>query len=509
MLKRFGPRFGCQGVYNSLRKIRQMVSQSSAFHEALEILDDFFHLMDSRRLFTLKDPDAYRRLRRRVRRALFTVLMEGRPRLENLRGLSWPYDAFLRNRSYLETVARGASPAEDRLQARLFLALLPFPGQWRELLRLENRTDRHPEIVSLLAEEQRKIDAKIVKKRQKTFRLRHFCQILKVPRPPAEKGALRIFSLPYLFRIPGLLKRISKEYVIYMEPPWGVLARHAWLRVFSDLEDPCLIGAGGPEDRRFLETQAGVVPVPLAHGDYLEEDGTVPLGAEKRFDIVFNGLYDDMPRKRHNLLLELLCRPELSRLTALFIGRGASRHVAAFRRQVGALGLENRVTVRDNLPRREVPRYLARCRMGVHLALHENVCRSIYECFRSDIPCLVSSAMAGFDFHQITPQNGVVAPDDALPAAVCRMLDHLDPFSPRKWFLDHSGCRNNSRRLNDHLKVLFERQGYPWENDIVLLGSSGANRYVDPEDYRRFRPAFHALLAVFREFPLPLAVVPE
>jgi len=486
-----------------------MHSRSNDFHEAVKTLDGFFHLMDSRRLFTRRDPDECRRLRRQVRQALFTVLLEGRPRLEKLRGLSWPYDAFIRNHPDMETVACGASSEEGGLQARLFLALLPFPGQWRQLLRFENQADRHPEIESLLAEERRKIDAKLGQKRQKTFRLRHFCQVLKAPRSPVGKGVLRIFSLPYLFSIPGLLKRLGERYVIYMEPPWGVLARHAWLRVFSDLEDPCLIGAGGPEDRRFLETQAGVLPVPLAHGDYLETDVAVQFGTRKSFDIVFNGLFDDMPRKRHDLLLDLLCRPELSRLTTLFIGRGAPYHVTAFRRQVTARGLDGRVTVHDNLPRREVPRYLARCRMGVHLSLHENVCRSVYECFRSDIPCLLSSAMAGFDFNLITPQNGVVSPDDALAGAICRMLDHLDQFAPRKWFLDHSGSRNNSRRLNDHLKALFGRLGYPWGEDIVPLGSSGANRYVDPEDYRRFRPEFHALMTVFREFPLPVAVTSE
>ena len=42
------------------------------------------------------------------------------------------------------------------------------------------------------------------------------------------------------------------------------------------LEDPCLIGAGGREDCEFLETQTGIIAVPLAHGDYLEEDGHHP-----------------------------------------------------------------------------------------------------------------------------------------------------------------------------------------------------------------------------------------
>ncbi|WP_373501061.1 glycosyltransferase [Desulfococcus sp.] len=487
-----------------------MTPTPPGFDEALDTLDHFFDRLDSRRWFRDEPPADMAVLRQQVRRALFTILLDGRPRLEAARGLAWPYEALQRNGSFLEDVAARGKSARDRLEALLFLALLPFPGQWRTLLRQASLTDPHPEISSLLAEERRNIDAKLAAKRQKTFKLRHFVQVLKTPRAPGEKGVLRIFSLPYLFfSVPGLLKRISKRYLIYLEPPWGVLARHAWLRVYADIEDPCLIGAGGAEDRGFLDTQPGILSVPLAHGDYLEEDGPGPVDEEKAFDIVFNGLYDDMPRKRHETVLDLLCRPDMADLTALFIGRGAPENVAAFRRMVDARGLTPRVTVMDNLPRRDVPGCLARCRMGIQISLHENVCRSIYEFFRADIPCLVSSAMAGFNFDLITPETGMLAADDALSGAVLHMLDHLDQFTPRQWFFRRSGSMNASRRLNDHIREIFGRLGYPWQEDIVSMGSSGANRYEDPADYRRFLPEFETLLAVFREFPLPVRIEPE
>ena len=486
-----------------------MEPQSHRFDQAVETLDYFFDRMDSRRLFDRDNPVYLSNLRQRVRRALFTLLLDYRPRLETARGLAWPYDALKRHRPFLDAVAMDGNDAHEREQARLFLALLPFPGQWKRLLSFENQDERPPEIESLLAEERRKIDAKLAKKQQKTFKLRHFCQVLKVPRLPSEKGILRIFSLPYLFSVPGLLKRLAKRYFIYMEPPWGVLARHAWLRVFSALEDPCLIGAGGREDCEFLETQTGIIAVPLAHGDYLEEDGTIPLTAKKTFDIVFNGLFDDMPRKRHEVLLNMLCRPELMGLTTLFIGRGAPDDVAAFRQKVAARGLKGRITVHDNLPRCDVPGYLARCRMGVQLSLHENVCRSIYEFFRSDIPCLVSSSMAGFNFDLITPQTGLLAADEALPGAILDILHHIERFEPRQWFLRHSGSMNASRQLNDRLREIFDQLGYSWHEDIVPLGSSGPNRYVDPDHYRRFLPEFANLLNVFRQFPLPVRIEPE
>ena len=487
-----------------------MTPSSSEADRAIDILAHFFHRLDSGRWFHETSDSDLEAMRQEVRRALFRVLLDDRPRLEAAQGLAWPYAALRRSRPFLAEIAACDASARDRLQAMLFLALLPFPGQWRVLKDLASREVPPPEIEALLAEERRKTDAKLAMKRQKSYKLRHFCQVLKAPRLPGEKGVLRIFSLPYLFySVPGLLKRLGERHLIYLEPPWGVLARHAWLRVYADLKDPCLVGAGGAEDRRFLETQEGVVPVPLAHGDYLEEEEPLPPPGEKRYDLVFNGLYDDLPRKRHETVLQLLMRPELSGVTALFLGRGEPSNVIAFRGKVDALGLGPRVTVLDNLPRREVPGYLARCRMGIQISLHENVCRSIYEFFRADIPCLVSSAMAGFNFDHITPETGVLAADNALAGAILHMLGHLDRFAPRRWFLRHSGSRNSSRRLAESIREVAVRQGYAWREEIVPMGSSGANRYVDPADYHRFLPEFDALLGIFREFPLPVRIDPE
>ena len=85
--------------------------------------------------------------------------------------------------------------------------------------------------------------------------LLHFCQILKKPCVPDEKGVLRIFSLPYLFAKPGLMKALNYLYFLYVEPPWGVLFRQAWLRPFVTLDDPTLFGLGGEEDSAFLRSQ--------------------------------------------------------------------------------------------------------------------------------------------------------------------------------------------------------------------------------------------------------------
>ena len=42
---------------------------------------------------------------------------------------------------------------------------------------------------------------------------------------------------------------------------------------------------------------------------------------------------------------------------------------------------------------------------------------------------------------------------------------------------------------------------YEWTDDIIPLGSSGANRYMDVSHYERFRPELEALLKFFTQWP--------
>jgi hypothetical protein len=289
----------------------------------------------------------------------------------------------------------------------------------------------------------------------------------------------------------------------------GVVFRHTWWRGFCALEDPCLFGIGGDEDTMFLQDQPGIVTTNLAHGDFLDDRVSVTTTAEKHFDIVFNSTFDDMPRKRHDLMLSLLQHPYLIRSTALFLGRGKEENIARFKNRVKRIGLENRVSVRANLLRKDIPRQLAECKTGVMLSLYENACRSIYEFFRSDLPCVISSSMAGINLEIINRQTGMAVPDQKLPEAIAHVIRNRNRYTPRKWFLACSGSHHSARKLNDRLKTLFQQQGYAWSEDIVPLLSSGASRYADAGYPANFRSELEALLACFvkrKHLPVNLSV---
>jgi len=472
-------------------------------------LEHFFELVDGDTLFDSADSAYFRRLRDEICDALVKLLVWQRPYLEAAKGLDWPYESFRKRISFFETPAQEKADPFTRRQACLFLARLPFPGQWKWLAWAQHNLGTDPEIKALLKLENQRIEKKLKKKKHTQYMLRHFCQILKKPGWPETKGILRIFSLPYLFVNPELLKALNRLYFLYLEPPWGVLFRHAWLRPFAGLDDPTLFGLNGGEDAAFLRSQPGILTTSLAHADFLEDDTSLEFDKKKRFDIVFNSTFDDMPRKRHGVMLELLQHPLLGRTLALFIGTGDPCNVDAFKQQIYAAGLSQRVTVRDNLLRRNVPGHLAQCKIGVQISLHENGCRSIYEFLRSDLPCVISTSMAGVNPAIINSRTGIAAPDRDLAQAIAQALEERHKFKPRNWFLTHSGSANSSRKLNDQLKDIFFERGYTWQEDIVPLGSSGANRYTDDTHYERFRPQFEELLKIFQNhahLPVPLGV---
>lgn len=473
-------------------------------------LEDFFDHADPGELFNAGDPEKGRRRRSRARAALIEALVWRRAELEASRGIAWPYEELGKRLSSFEEMAGSRDPSIRR-EAMLFLALLPFPGQWTWLRKARADFPDDPEITAFFQLERETIQKKIDKRRRKKIRLRNFCQVLKKPRLPVEKGILRIYSIPYVFfAAPDLLRKLGERYFLYVEPAAGVVFRHSYLRIFSLPEDPTLLGLSCPEDSDFVGANPGVLTTRIAHGDFLDPGVDVPLGGEKRFDIVFNGAYDEMKRKRHFTMLDLMDHPGLKTINALFIGQGDENGIETFKREVKKRGLDGRVSVLSNIPRAEVPVWLDRCRIGVHLALHENGCRAVYEFLRSDLPCIISSSMAGQRMDVLNPKTGAAVPDAELPDAIRGALDEREKFRPREWFLEKSGCHNSSRELNEIFKAHFARLGYEWGEDIVPLGSGGANRYITTEDYKRFLPEFRWMFDAFRaEADFPLEITEE
>jgi hypothetical protein len=236
------------------------MTQGEKARESIATIDTFFSFIDSGELFTTSDPLFYRKLRSDVLSALSHLLYWGRHILEETRGLSWPYDGLQKRYHILRELAEGEKNSFLQRQALFFLALLPFPKQWSNLFTVEELYGDDAEIKAFLSEEKQKVSDRLQKKVQKVYKLRHFCQVLKAPGKENEKGVLRIFALPYLMANYRLFRQLNRRYILYVEPPWGVVFRHTWLRNLCTAEDASVFGVGRRHPFFAQSTQHGAHP---------------------------------------------------------------------------------------------------------------------------------------------------------------------------------------------------------------------------------------------------------
>ena len=135
---------------------------------SIELLDEFAGLADSGRLFSSNNKAWYYRFRLRLKKTLGELIYWHRPELERLKGIDWAYSIFRDRLALLEGHAQSDDNFES-MQARLFLALLPFPHQWSWLERMTTDCGIEPEIENFLRQERRIVQKKIQKKRYKKF----------------------------------------------------------------------------------------------------------------------------------------------------------------------------------------------------------------------------------------------------------------------------------------------------------------------------------------------------
>lgn len=437
-----------------------------------------------------------------------TAMFEGRSLVQERKGLAWPYQVLKKKLPVLlEKVS--ALPDDKSLPLYLLLSGLPFPGQWQYIEKIQEKYPDELAVKEIIRSEQRLIAKKIAKKSKKKLRFRNVIQVVKKPVSSREKGILRFFAIPYLFADKRLIKIFANDYVLFVEPAAGVNFRHTWMRFFLTHPLPVVFGAAGKEDCEFFRSQ-GAEAVQLAHSDFLSETEVEYREYKKEYDLCFNSTFDEMERKRHELLLETLGRPNLANVTALVLGRGEPDNVLKFQQMITAHGLEDRVRIMANLPRKHVPEYLGKCRLGVHLALMENGCRAIHEFFRQNIPCVVTTCGAGINFEHFNRQTGAAAKDSDLAGTIVYCLENIDIFSPRDWFLSQSGAINSSKKLNRYFKDYFLRNDMDWTEDMTILTGSGPHRYVSKDVCHDFLPQITALAKKINELEvLPFQLIAE
>jgi hypothetical protein len=99
------------------------------------------------------------------------------------------------------------------------------------------------------------------------------------------------------------------------------------------------------------------------------------------------------------------------------------------------------------------------------------------------------------NLDHVNAATGLLADEDELSEAINHVLNHRDDFDPRGWAQANAGYLNATRKINDALKEMAQKQGLPWTRDIAAKKSAPNLRYAQPGLYQELATEYEKLEA--------------
>lgn len=316
-----------------------------------------------------------------------------------------------------------------------------------------------------------------------------------------EKGVLLLKYTESFKRFVAVyrIEELVSRYMIVLEPSWwGYQDADFMLLAGSDAE--VVVQAPSRRDFDFLDViDAGLRPVRIGAGDWIDPERFVPGEGSKIFDIVVVSSWN--PFKRHRdlfrALAELRDRKGVTIRTAL-IGYPNGWDAGNIEAMIGQFELGDQCAMFDSVPQSEVARIVAASRLYVLLSRREGANKAMYEAMFCDTPVLVDAEHLGVNHDHVVPETGRVFARDYLADAIEEALS-LDTYSPRRWALENTGFSRASAILNRTLMQMAVANGTPWTTGLVLKKNEPNLRYVDPNDIERLEPEYINLAAYLRD----------
>jgi len=259
--------------------------------------------------------------------------------------------------------------------------------------------------------------------------LQHMAIIQAAP-SASDKGVL---TIAYNYAIPSFMylfdyKEIMKRYHIVLEPSTARFLMPEIL-ICDELTDPVYVQSGEPRDAKFLQRYSkSLVPVPIAANWWLDTRiFNNDLPEKKAFDVIMVSTFTKL--KRHYLLFEAMKKLKLKGklLTAVLIGYQGRYTKNDIEKMAIKAGIENQVTILENLSPTEIASYYKRSKINVLLSKREGSSRTIIEGLHCGVPAMIRQ---GFNFNYkynfITSKSGAYFKDNSLAEDMLNLIDKVD-----------------------------------------------------------------------------------
>lgn len=262
------------------------------------------------------------------------------------------------------------------------------------------------------------------------------------------------------------IEALAKHYRFVLEPGfWGY--QNTEILMYVGVGTDIIVEAQYKPDYTFIkDLQTNLIPINLGSGDWIDPELFQPDASDKkRYDLIMVASW--VKFKRHRLLFESLSRLDGKVGKVALIGYPwEGRTLDDIKREAKEFNVLEKLDFFENIPPDRVNQLMRMSKVGLMLTKREGANKSIYECFFSNVPVIVSAENMGVNRDHINQYTGCVAEDRNLPQVIVSVLDRYAEFRPRQWARENTGYPNSTVKLNNLLKEIAIQKGEAWTRDI-------------------------------------------
>lgn len=313
-----------------------------------------------------------------------------------------------------------------------------------------------------------------------------------------EPGVLNIlysYALPLFFRLFDI-QRISKRYVIVLEPSWSGYC-NADVLCYIGACAPVLVQAYEPRDHDFISAlDSNLRPVAVSNNWWVDHRVFAPIPEiAKDVDIVMVAGWADF--KRHHRFFDVVRRVKRRgrRLSVSLVGYPMQRTRDDIAKIAKYFGVLDQVDIFESISRAEVNRQLNRGKVNMVWSRKEGVNRAIIEGMFAGVPCLVRHGFNyGHSYDYINSSTGCYANDSNAPDVLVDIVDAAASFAPRNWVMANMTPQHATQRLSSALSRLSEAEGWAYGTDpVVKVNGLHGQDYWDESGWRTFAADYEFL----------------
>ena len=293
------------------------------------------------------------------------------------------------------------------------------------------------------------------------------------------------------------VKKISKNYVLIIEPSWsGYFDEDILCLLFKDI--PIIIEALEPIDSNFIESlKANFYPVDIGSNCWVNPNVFFPIPkAKKKYDVIMVGLWADV--KRHYHLFEALskCRRKLK---VALVGQPWPKTLDEIKAEARYYGVIDQIEFFENISQSQLNILFNQSKCALLLSKKEGFNKSIVEAMYANTPAFI---LEGFNYGYRYPFINEKTGGFIKPNELTNFLENLDKiligFEPAKWIKKYVSPEISTEKFIEVLREIEMKEKIIINKNLAVKVNSPDLDYLEPEIWEKMKSYYKQLKCYLR-----------